>query len=203
MKTADLSVGEVYAYATHTDVSRPHKAIVPLNVHDYYETTYKPHRITDASRSGLRLASKRTYATGYPMRGLLAAMLSGHTHRPEAIEDLRALAAGPLPRPENFTGTVLGRTRRSDLPITWGLVNPAFIRSTWADHLKAQQADREAQERSSKLQQERVRAQKLLVQQIDAALKARGHNLYVSPYQHEQRVPNEMLWQILQEAHDR
>lgn len=168
MKISELQTGQVYSYGNSPTRVHNRVPIIPLVTSHYLQVA------TDRQRSQgkpfLFRHDRKTFSSGDPERGLL--VLMSRTCTPEALEVLRDRAAFYTAQSVPEASITPRRTLILEPPITisWHLLNPAWIREPWEDHLDRLQeindnAVRHAQamkEKSQQLTDEATRIRELL-----------------------------------------
>lgn len=193
MKTNELHPGEIYSYGSSPNRVQTRSAVIPL-VTDAFLQQANNWQMRGQGKPHLYRAPRKTYSAGNPYRGLLV-LLSHHT-TPEELAELREHAdrIRRAPAPEEALPHSAGVTK----VVSWALVNPAWVRETWADHLDRLQEIKLAAARQAEViaqQSAQRNASTALLQEL---LRAKGIHLPVNRYTDHQTVPTTTLIQILE-----
>lgn len=192
MKTNELVAGQVYSYGSNPNQVINRFPVVPLDATTYYQL----NRPVSSSRSHLDPAARRAYSSRNPERGLL--VLHTFDISPGAIRNLAQVAQDYLLDPAKQLNEL---PKRDVTPrVQWVLVNPAFIRQPWDEHL----------ERKAKLEalieQDRAEANARrattdrMTHRLHELVQDRGlaGKLTISRYTVYQQVPNSVLLELLE-----
>lgn len=191
MKITELRPGEIYSYSSSPNRIKTRSAIAPIDASNYYQvsTTFEMTR----GAGHLKVANRRAYSSGNPDRGLLALVSDSNTEY--AVDKLRQFL-DPMPTPE----AVYRHAGRAVAPgIRWALVNPAWVRESWIDHLdRIEEMKREDAAARVADEQRRIRLD-AITNRLHNLVKEQGlgDRLHISHHLPSQQIPNDVLLHLL------